>query len=152
LEKHRPAPEPTPATPPHLPFAALHQLRAAVADFVGRETEVAFLLQALDPGGRRDAVALVNGVRGLGGMGKTELAYTVAAQLAAAYTDAQIVLALRGASASPLTPTETLQTEIRAFALETRLPEDLTALEAIYRSLLTGKHVLILADDAGSTA
>ena len=56
---------------------ALHQLRAPVADFVGREEDVRELVASLS-GGSAERSALISGVRGMGGLGKTELAYAVA--------------------------------------------------------------------------
>lgn len=52
---------------------SLHQLRAPVADFVGREEEIGRLMQALRKAASSNTVA-ISGARGLGGMGKTQLA------------------------------------------------------------------------------
>jgi tetratricopeptide (TPR) repeat protein len=133
------------------PMKALHQLRAPVSDFVGREEAVVKLVAALrtGPGGR---AAAISGVRGMGGIGKTELAYAVANQLQADYPDAQLVLELRGASDAPLSPAQALQQVITAFRPEEKLPEDLSALQALYRSVLASRRVLILADDARDAA
>src|SRR5690348_6522732 len=87
------------------------------------------LLHAADTGG----VAAITGVQGMGGIGKTELAYVVAQQVRHDFPDAQIVLALRGASPTPLTPEQALQTVIRAFLPEVPLPDDLATLEPLYR-------------------
>jgi len=145
--------QPGPPIPQLAPGAvqALYQLRAPVVDFVGREEAVATLVATLrtGPGGR---AAAISGVRGMGGIGKTELAYAVAAQLQADYPDAQIVLELRGASDAPLSPAQALQRVIGAFRPEEKLPEDVPALQAHYRSVLAGRRVLILADDARDAA
>jgi tetratricopeptide (TPR) repeat protein len=133
------------------PLKALHQLRAPVADFVGREEVVAKLVTALRTAPGCQAAA-ISGVRGMGGIGKTELAYAVAAQLGADYPDAQLVLELRGASHAPLSPAQALQRVIGAFRPAEKLPEELGALQAIYRSVLAGLRVLILADDAKDAA
>lgn len=124
---------------------ALHQLRAPVGDFVGRADALDQIVQALCQTG---GAATISGVRGMGGIGKTELAYAVAQRLTAHFPDAQLLVELRGASATPLSPVQALQTLIRAFEREAKLPNDLGQLQSIYRSLLTGKRVLILADDA----
>jgi hypothetical protein len=71
---------------------APHHLRAPVADFVGHEQEIAELHQALTAG---DRAAAICGVRGMGGIGKTELAYVVVHRLAAHFPDAQLVTVLR---------------------------------------------------------
>jgi len=130
------------------PNPALHQLRAPVSDFVGREREIDQLVQALSRAASGGAAAAISGVRGMGGIGKTELARVVAHRLKETFPDAQILIELRGASSSPLTPEQALQTVIRAFEREAKLPDDLSQLKAIYSSVLAGKRVLILADDA----
>jgi len=53
---------------------ALHQLRAPLGDFVGRELEIDTLIDAL----RRESRASITGISGMGGIGKTELALLVA--------------------------------------------------------------------------
>ena len=74
--------------------SALHQLRAPVGDFVGREHEIEQFVQALSKAA--GAAAAISGVRGLGGIGKTELAYTAAQRLAAQFPDAQLLVELAG--------------------------------------------------------
>jgi tetratricopeptide (TPR) repeat protein len=132
--------------------SARHQLRAPVGDFVGRAAELAALAEALCTARRATGVAAIAGVQGMGGVGKTELAYAAAHQVRHAFPDAQIVVALRGASPAPLAPEQVLQTVIRAFTPEATLPDDLPALEALYRAQLHAKRVLILADDARDAA
>jgi tetratricopeptide (TPR) repeat protein len=127
---------------------ALHQLRAPIGDFVGREQEIDRLVQALSKAASAGASAAIGGVRGMGGIGKTELAYTVAQRLTGYLPDAQLLVELRGASHTPLTPAQALQQVIRSFARETQLPDDLSQLQALYRSTLSGKRALIFADDA----
>jgi tetratricopeptide (TPR) repeat protein len=131
---------------------SLHQLRAPVADFVGREKEIAQLVQQLRQAAGTGAAAAISGVRGMGGIGKTELAYAVAAKLGDAFLDAQLLIDLRGASTNPLTPEAALQAVIRAFEREARLPDDIDQLRSIYCSTLAGKRALILADDAKDAA
>jgi tetratricopeptide (TPR) repeat protein len=131
---------------------ALHQLRAPVGDFVGREREIEMLVQALSKAATSGTAAAISGVRGLGGIGKTELAYAAAGRLAAHFPDAQLLVELRGASSSPLSPQQALQTLIRAFEREAKLPDDLNELRNIYCSVLAGKRALILADDTRDAA
>lgn len=134
------------------PLPSLHQLRAPVADFVGRTGEIAQLITTLRQAAEQGGVAAICGVQAMGGMGKTELAYKVAQQLKDTYPDAQIVLDLRGATSDPLTPTQVLQRVITAFDANRELPVDVAVLKAQYRSLLHGRRVLILADDARDAA
>jgi tetratricopeptide (TPR) repeat protein len=130
-----------------LTIKSLHQLRAPVSDFVGRELEIDQLVQALSKATKSSAAA-ISGARGMGGIGKSELAYAVAQRLTDTFPDAQLLLELRGASDNPLTPEQALQTIIRAFEPLAQLPADLNGLRSIYLSLLNGKRVLVLADDA----
>jgi tetratricopeptide (TPR) repeat protein len=123
----------------------LHQLRAPVGDFVGREKEIADLLATLRGGGN----AAITGISGMGGIGKTELALYVAERLRDAYTDAQLVLDMRGTDDAPRDPADALASCIRGFAgLEQRLPDDLEELKRLYTSVLEGKRALILLDNA----
>ncbi len=130
----------------------LHQLRAPVGDFVGRKREIDLLVQQLIAATGSGAAAAISGVRGMGGIGKTELAYAAAQQLLKHFPDAQLLIELRGAGANPLTPEAALQTVIRAFEREAKLPDDVTQLQALYRDKLTGKRAIILADDAKDAA
>jgi hypothetical protein len=129
----------------------LHLQRAPVGDFVGRAHEVDELVQALTTAASTSAAA-IGCVRGMAGVGKTELAYTVAQQLGGAFPDAQLLVDLRGASPTPLSPAQALQSIIRAFEREARLSDDLDELTGLYAAALAGKRALILADDAQDAA
>jgi tetratricopeptide (TPR) repeat protein/transcriptional regulator with XRE-family HTH domain len=129
-----------------------HQLRPPIADFAGRVQETAQLVAELLHALRQGQGALISGVQGMGGVGKTELAYAVAHQLRGAFPDAQLVLDLRGSSSAPLTAAQTLQAAIRAFIPTEPLVQDLHALEQRYRAVLHGQRALILADDARDAA
>jgi len=130
------------------PTRQRHQLRAPVGDFVGREQEIDQLTGALTAGANAAAIC---GVRGMGGIGKTELALVVANHLADRFPDGQIVVELFGAS-NPIAPEAALQAVIRAFEPQAKLPDDLPTLKQWYAACLTGKRVLVLADDARDAA
>ena len=128
---------------------ALHQLRAPVGDFVGREQEIETLLKALQHG----SGACISGINGMGGIGKTELALLVAQRLSNDYPDAQFFLNLQGVAANPRPPQEVMETCIRAFlGPEAKLPEDIDQLSQLYRSQLSGKRMLLLLDNAADSA
>lgn len=132
-----------------LPVLTLHQLRAPVGDFVGREKEIADLTAAL----RGGASAAITGISGMGGIGKTELAFYVAQRLRDTYPGAQLVVDMRGTDNPPRDPADALAYCIRAFlGPEQPLPDDLQELTRIYRNTLDGKRALILLDNASGGA
>jgi tetratricopeptide (TPR) repeat protein len=129
----------------------LHQIPAPAGDFVGRAAEIEQLVRALDPESQGSAAAIC-GMRGMGGIGKTQLAYVVAQQVAPLFPDAQILLDMRGSRPDPLTPEQALKTIIQALEPEASLPDDLPGLQSTYLSLCHDKRMLILADDAHDAA
>jgi len=134
-------------TPPDPGISALHQLPEPPADFVGRAAELDELCAAVQTQG-----ALICGLTGLGGVGKTALGLVLAHRLKAQYPAGQLYIHLRGASNNPVTPAAALEKLIRAFEPMARLPEDVEQLTAIYRSLLAEKPTLVFLDDARDAA
>ena len=137
--------------PVGVPTAAsksLHQLRGrGVPDFVGRQGQIDRLVKAFSKASESGKPA-IGGIRGMGGLGKSELAYVVAQRLEKTFPDAQLLLEMRGASDNPMTAGQALQEVIRTFTPLAQLPDDLHALQKEYLSVLSEKRVLILADDA----
>ncbi len=119
-----------------------HQLPAAPSDFVGRAAEQQELLNMIERG------AVITGLRGLGGIGKTALGLVIAHQLTARYPDAQFFLDLRGAGDNPVTPLEALTHVVRAYYPTSKLPDNLEDMQALYRSELQGKRALVFFDNA----
>lgn len=124
------------------------QLPPAVAGFTGRAAALAELEAALGDG---QAAVVITAIGGMAGVGKTALAVHFAHQVAARFPDGQLYVNLRGfgPSGQPVPP----ETAIRGFldALEVpaaRIPADLDAQAGLYRSLLAGKRMLVVADNA----
>ena len=125
---------------------SLHQLRAPVGDFVGREQELTGLIRAL-----HDGEHVV--ISGMGGTGKTELALLVADRVSNDYPDAQLFINLQGNDPKPRRAEAALAVFIRAFlGPEAKLPDELDALTQLYRSQLSQKRVLIVLDNAADSA
>src|SRR5207248_1785705 len=123
------------------------QVRAPVADFVGRDEELRALVGHFERG------AAIFGVRGQGGVGKTELALKVVSLVGERYRDGHIFLDLRGFDPQqpPLPRRDVMAHVIHAFRPEERLPDADAALEGLYHSVLAGKRVLLVLDNvAGS--
>jgi tetratricopeptide (TPR) repeat protein len=123
------------------------QLRPPVPDFTGRAQEIQLLAATLRKAITTGAVAAISGVRGMGGIGKTEFAYALAWQLRDDFPDGQIVVELRGTT-NPIASEQALQSILAAFESGINMPNDFTQLQGLYQSKLQGKRLLILADDA----
>ncbi len=129
--------------PPPPTFSALYQLPSPPADFTGREAELNELREKITQGG-----AIISGLHGLGGVGKTALALKLADELKSHYPDAQFYLDLGGVSESPLSPADALSRIIHAFQPKAKLPESADELRPIFLSLLHDKKALLLMDNA----
>lgn len=134
----------TPATAPEPP-EPIAELRPPVIPFVGRDGVVARVVQHIRSTAHGGATALMMGCDGLG---KTELAFAVAHQLQQDFPDAQLFLNLRRAGDRPLSPARALQSLVHTFNPQASVLDDLAQLRERYHTLLAGKRVLILADDA----
>ncbi len=124
------------------------QLPADLTSFTGRQTELALLDGLLPP----DTTALVTTViAGMAGVGKTTLAVRWAHQVAPRFPDGQLYVNLRGfePTGSAMTAPEIMRAILDSLGVPPQtVPESLDAQAALYRSLLSGRRVLILADNA----
>lgn len=120
-------------------------------DFVGREQEIDQIVKFL---GRSEegVMTAIYGINGMGGLGKTQLAFAATKRLKNSFPDARIIIELRGESKNPPLPYQALQMAIQAIDSQVNLPDNLNALQTIYRSLLYNKRALILADNARDRA
>jgi len=123
----------------------LHQLPAPPADFTGRGQELQELRAAIAASG----ATAIFGLHGMGGVGKTALALELAEEVADQYPDGQIYLDLKGVT-TPLKPAQAMAWVVRSFLPEASLPEDEAEVAAVYRSVLHGKRVLLLMDNAAN--
>jgi transcriptional regulator with XRE-family HTH domain len=122
------------------------QLPAVVADFTGREDEIRRIGQRLRGG--YGAVG-VSALQGMGGVGKTSLAVRVAHEVKNDFPDGQLFLELQGLSELPITPTSVMSWIINAFQPGIAyMPNSEVELQPHYRSVLSGKHALVVLDNA----
>ena len=134
--------------------APLAQLPADVADFSGREAETQRLLGTLLSAGIDGPGQVpVGTVIGGGGLGKTTLAVHVAHRAAQEFPDGQLYIDLRGADPVPREPGDVLAFFLNAFGIPTgELPADVDARAALFRTVLSGRRVLIVLDNAREPA
>lgn len=126
------------------------QLPPAAPGFVGRAGSIGRIATLLEPG---VGVVPVVAVSGQPGVGKTALAVTVAHRLRGRFPDGQLFVHLAGASAAPRDPAVVLADLLRSLGVPgTAVPQNLTALAAVYRARLADRRILVVLDDAATAA
>jgi tetratricopeptide (TPR) repeat protein len=128
------------------------QLPAAVTWFTGRSGELAELAQmpAQAVAGAPGTV-VISAICGTPGVGKTTLAIHWAHQVATQFADGQLYVNLRGFDRidAPVTPAQAIREFLDALGVTPDLiPPTLDAQASLYRSVLSGKQVLIVLDNA----
>jgi DNA-binding SARP family transcriptional activator/tetratricopeptide (TPR) repeat protein len=156
------AAEPAPAAPRPAPPAAQAepqpspaQLPPEPAGFVGRAAELDWL-HALLPGasperGRVPQASSIALITGTAGVGKTTLAIRFARQACQLFPDGQLYVNLRGfdPASAPMQPATALLWFFDALGVPAaNVPSAIEAQSALLRTLLDGKHMLLLLDNA----
>ncbi|MER5435722.1 BTAD domain-containing putative transcriptional regulator [Streptomyces sp. NPDC002588] len=129
------------------------QLPLSVAAFTGRDSELAQLddLLCAEAGPVPPAAVVISAVSGTAGVGKTALAVHWAHRVREAFPDGQLYVNLRGFDAGGLVlgPAEAVRGFLDAFGVPpARIPNALEAQVGLYRSLLAGRRVLVVLDNA----
>jgi DNA-binding SARP family transcriptional activator len=128
----------------------MRQLPSALADFTGRTAEVAGLTSLLAPSPERIGVPVAV-ISGPPGVGKTALALQAAHLTRHLFPDGQLYIGLAGSTRLPRDPGDVLGELLRALGLcEAAIPESAGERAALFRSRTSGRHMLVMADDAGS--
>ena len=125
------------------------QLPMDVRGFTGRAGQLAGLDALLGGPGQRPAV-LISAVAGTAGVGKTALAVHWAHQVADRFPDGQLYVDLRGYDPQrPLAPAEALARFLREMGADgDQIPADEAELAARYRTMLAGRRMLVVLDNA----
>jgi DNA-binding SARP family transcriptional activator/Tfp pilus assembly protein PilF len=160
LHKRILAADPTLALP-HSPSPAVdsarvappRQLPAAVPQFTGRAGELEVLTRLLDHASdERQGTVLISAIGGTAGVGKTALAIQWAHQVTECFPDGQLYVNLRGYDpAQPMPAADALARFLRALGVPGQhIPPEEDERASRYRSLLAGKRMLVVLDNAGS--
>jgi DNA-binding SARP family transcriptional activator/tetratricopeptide (TPR) repeat protein len=128
------------------------QLPSVVPGFTGRTAELQTLTRMVDEvGGDSPGTVVISAIGGAAGMGKTALALFWSHQVADRFADGQLYANLRGfdPSGTPAAPEEVVRGFLTALGVPPeRIPPTADAQTALYRSLVAGKRILIVLDNA----
>jgi hypothetical protein len=131
--------------------AVPRQLPTAAAGFAGRVAALAALTSHLDQLAGAGGTVVISAVDGMAGIGKTTLAVCWAHQVADRFPDGQLYVNLRGfdPAGPPMAPAEAVRGFLDAFEVEPeRIPVGLDAQASLCRSILAGRRVLVVLDNA----
>jgi tetratricopeptide (TPR) repeat protein len=129
---------------------APRQLPANVTFFTGRDAELGTVDALLDRGG--PAAVVISAIAGTGGMGKTSLAVHWAHRVRGRFPDGELYVNLRGYDPGPpVTPDQALDGFLRALDVPAeKIPHDVDAQAGLYRSLLAGRRMVVVLDNAAA--
>ncbi|GLZ28394.1 hypothetical protein Lesp02_05840 [Lentzea sp. NBRC 105346] len=132
------------------PVVVPRQLPAAPPHFAGRDADLAALTAALDAA-EQGRMVVISAVGGAGGIGKTWLAVHWAHRQLDRFPDGQLFVDLRGFSPDdkPMESAVAVRGFLDALGVDPgRIPVDPQAQAALLRSLVAGKRMLIMLDNA----
>ncbi|MFY1692493.1 BTAD domain-containing putative transcriptional regulator [Plantactinospora sp. WMMB782] len=147
LDRTAPAAPPVAAPARHVPA----QLPPDVYGFAGRAGELDQLDSILDSAAEHPTAVVISALSGTAGVGKTALAVHWAHRVANRFGDGQLYVNLRGfdPGGSVMKPVEAVRGFLDAFAVPPQqVPAGLDAQIGLYRSLLAGRRVLVVLDNA----
>ena len=131
------------------------ELPGPVPRFVGRAAELAGLTGMLEQASaQRPRTLVISAIAGMAGVGKTALAMQWAHQVAGRFPDGQLHVNLRGYDpGQPMPAPDALAGFLRSLGVAERdIPAGTGERAARYRSLLAGRRMLIVIDNARDVA
>jgi tetratricopeptide (TPR) repeat protein len=136
------------------PLVVPKQLPAPVPHFAGRTAELEMLTALLEQAGRGTAPAravVISAIGGTAGVGKTALAVHWSHRVAERFPDGQLYVNLHGYDpGQPVTADAALAGFLGALGVPGQdIPAEADERAARYRSLLAGKQMLVVLDNAG---
>ncbi|HWM00896.1 MAG TPA: AfsR/SARP family transcriptional regulator [Actinophytocola sp.] len=147
-------PSPEPVVTPRVGVLVPAQLPRAPSGFAGRDTELAWLsrlLPAVERPGTGAVEPAVGVLAGPAGVGKTALAVLWAHRVAERFPDGQLFASLRGFDPkhAPSSAADVLTQFLLALGVGVEdVPERVDDRAGLYRSILAGRRVLVVLDDA----
>jgi DNA-binding SARP family transcriptional activator/tetratricopeptide (TPR) repeat protein len=127
------------------------QLPTGIRCFTGRAAELKALDAVLGEAAGAVGTAVISAVGGTAGVGKTALAIHWAWQVAPRFPDGQLYVNLRGYDPDePMPAAEALAGFLRSLGVTGRdIPAGTDERAALFRSLLCGRRMLVVLDNAG---
>jgi tetratricopeptide (TPR) repeat protein len=137
-----------PPAPPAVPVVP-RDLPADIVGFTGRIEQLAELDELLTDD---NAGVVIAEISGTAGVGKTALAVHWSHRVADRFPDGQLYVNLRGYDPDkPLGPDEALEAFLRELGVDgPAIPPEVAQRAARYRSLLAGRRMLVLLDNANA--
>jgi DNA-binding SARP family transcriptional activator/tetratricopeptide (TPR) repeat protein len=125
------------------------QLPPDVADFTGRDEQLALILSICSDVDRSPTAVRIVAITGRAGVGKTALATRAGHLLSAAFPDGQLYVDLHGNEAEPADPAEVLARFLRALGMDgSAVPQRLDERAELYRGELAQRRMLVVLDNA----